>query len=155
MTTTESMTKESVAVALTMAEGASLPSYGTVEAAGADVRALVVEEVVIHPGKRALIPTGLRAAIPAGYEIQVRPRSGLAYKNGITVLNTPGTIDSDYRGEIGVILMNHGSEPFTVTNGMRIAQLVLAPVIRADFFTVQSLDDTERGNGGFGHTGSH
>lgn len=149
------MTIEGVAVGIKSEEGAMMPTYGSAEAAGADVRAHIASDVVIASGQRALIPTGLKAAIPVGYEIQVRPRSGLAYKNGITVLNTPGTIDSDYRGEIGVILMNHGAESFTVTPGMRIAQLVLAPVVRAEFFAVDDLDATERGAGGFGHTGSH
>ena len=122
-------------------------------AAGADARACLKEDIVIAPGDSALIPTGLKVAIPEGYEIQVRPRSGLALKNKITVLNTPGTVDADYRGEIGVILINHGPEPFRVTPGMRIAQLVLSEVVRAHFSIEESLTATARGEGGFGHTG--
>lgn len=135
-------------------EGAQLPTYGSEEAAGADVRAHISEDIVILPGERKLIPTGLRFAIPEGYEIQVRPRSGLALKEGITVLNSPGTIDSDYRGELGVILIHHGSTPFTVTSQMRIAQVVLAPICRAKFSLKEGLVTTERGEGGFGHTGT-
>ncbi len=131
-----------------------IPTYGTVGAAGADVRARLDADVVIAPMKRALIPTGLRFEIPPGYEIQVRPRSGLAAKNGITVLNTPGTIDSDYRGEVAVILINLGDEPFTVTPGMRIAQIVFAPVVQAEFVRQDALAATGRGAGGFGHTGT-
>jgi dUTP pyrophosphatase len=138
-----------------LAEGAELPSYASDLAAGADVRAFLKQEVVIQPGESALIPTGLKVAIPEGFEIQVRPRSGLAFKNKVTVLNTPGTIDADYRGEIGVILINHGKDPFTVTNGMRIAQLVVAPVVQACFMVQDSLLATARGEGGFGHTGVH
>jgi dUTP pyrophosphatase len=132
-----------------------LPTYATQDAAGADVKACLKEQVVIQPGESALIPTGLRFAIPTGYEIQVRPRSGLAFKSQITVLNTPGTIDADYRGEIGVILINHGKTPFIVTPGMRIAQIVLAKVERANFCLEASLVSTSRGEGGFGHTGTH
>lgn len=132
-----------------------LPQYATVEAAGADIKAAVKEPVVLMPGKSALIPTGLRLAIPSGYEIQIRPRSGLALKNQITVLNTPGTIDSDYRGEIGIILINHGQDPFTIAPGMRIAQCVLAPVVKAKFVIGHELSATARGRGGFGHTGLH
>lgn len=131
-----------------------IPTYSTEGAAGADVRANVKEPVVIEPGSTALIPTGLKMAIPMGYEIQVRPRSGLAAKHAVTVLNTPGTIDADYRGEIGVILINHGKTAFTVTPNMRIAQLVLASVCQA-VFTVDELTATNRGVGGFGHTGVH
>lgn len=131
-----------------------LPSYMTDEAAGADVCAYLSESLPLLPGTSALIPTGLRMAIPSGYEIQVRPRSGLALNNQVTVLNTPGTIDSDYRGEIKILLINHGKEPFIVKPGMRIAQLVLAPVVRAQFRCCASLTmDTKRGVGGFGHTG--
>lgn len=133
----------------------NIPSYGTEHAAGADVRALLREDVTLAPGCAKLIPTGLHFAIPEGYEIQVRPRSGLALKYGITVLNTPGTIDSDYRGELGVILINHGKEPFTISNGMRIAQIIVAPVIRANFFITENLNETARGTCGFGSTGSH
>jgi len=136
-----------------LSEGAELPSYGSDLAAGADARACLKEDIVIAPGDSALIPTGLKVAIPEGYEIQVRPRSGLAFKNKITVLNTPGTIDADYRGEIGVILINHGREPFRVTPGMRIAQLVLSEVVQAHFSIEELLTATARGEGGFGHTG--
>lgn len=136
-------------------EEANLPTYASMGAAGADVRAHLKDDLVIPPGTSALIPTGVRFAIPDGYEIQVRPRSGLALKNQITVLNTPGTIDSDYRGEIGVILMNHGKEEFVVRPGMRIAQIILAPVVRANFIVSSNLALTERGQGGFGHTGVH
>ncbi|MGD0664501.1 MAG: dUTP diphosphatase [Rhabdochlamydiaceae bacterium] len=136
-----------------LSEGAELPSYGSDLAAGADARACLKEDIVIAPGDSALIPTGLKVAIPEGYEIQVRPRSGLALKNKITVLNTPGTVDADYRGEIGVILINHGREPFRVTPGMRIAQLVLSEVVQAHFSIEESLTSTARGEGGFGHTG--
>ncbi|SDC49432.1 dUTP diphosphatase [Ruegeria marina] len=132
-----------------------LPSYETQGSAGADVRANLADRgsVVLAPGARALIPTGLRVEIPAGYEIQVRPRSGLALKHGITLPNAPGTIDSDYRGPLGVILLNAGTEPFTVHHGERIAQLVVAPVIRAVFELTETLEETARGAGGFGSTG--
>lgn len=133
--------------------GVTLPAYKTLGAAGADVCARVDSPVVIKRGERAVIPTGLYFAIPQGYEIQVRPRSGLAAKNGVTVLNTPGTIDSDYRGELKVILINLGGEDFTVNNGERIAQIIAAPVIQAKFTVVDALDETERGAGGFGSTG--
>lgn len=145
---------DEVEVATVVLQEGSIPTYGTKLAAGADVRAHVSEEIVIAPGATALISTGLAFAIPEGYEIQVRPRSGLALKHGITVLNTPGTIDSDYRGEVKVILINHGKDPFTVTPQMRIAQLVLAPVCKALFIQEVALAATERGAGGFGHTGS-
>jgi dUTP pyrophosphatase len=134
-------------------QGATSPLYASLGASGADVTALLEAPLTILPKKSALIPTGISVEIPKGYEIQVRPRSGLALKHQITVLNTPGTIDSDYRGEIGVILMNHGEEPFIVTPGMRIAQLVLAAVVMADFVTAEELVTTSRGSGGFGHTG--
>jgi len=138
----------------TLAENPELiPTYATDEAAGADLRANLASPVTIAPGKTALIPTGLRFAIPPGYEIQVRPRSGLALKSGITVLNTPGTIDSDYRGEVGVILINHSTVDFTVQPGMRIAQAILAPVLRVRFVMREALIETGRGSGGFGHTG--
>lgn len=139
----------------TVEEEGLLPTYGSEEAAGADVRAHISQDMILQPGETKLIPTGLRFAIPQGYEIQVRPRSGLALKHGVTVLNSPGTIDSDYRGAVGVILINHGEEPFTVTPRMRIAQIVLAPVCRADFAMAETLVATERGEGGFGHTGTH
>jgi dUTP pyrophosphatase len=131
------------------------PVYASALAAGADVKACISEQILIEPGASALIPTGLRMAIPAGFEIQVRPRSGLALKNQITVLNTPGTIDADYRGEICVILINHGKNVFAVTPGMRIAQIVLARVERGNFKLEESLVSTSRGEGGFGHTGTH
>ena len=134
-------------------EGVKIPEYKTVGSAGADVRAYLESPVVLKPGKRALIPTGLFFAIPEGYEIQVRPRSGLAAKNGVTVLNTPGTIDSDYRGEVKVILINLGNEDFEVKNGDRIAQIVVAPVTTGVFEQITQLDETERGSGGFGSTG--
>jgi dUTP pyrophosphatase len=134
-------------------EGAIIPEYKTFGAAGADVCAFLSEPVVIKSGEFAMIPTGLSFAIPEGYEIQVRPRSGLAAKNGVTVLNTPGTIDSDYRGEVKVILINHGKDAFTVNNGDRIAQLIVAPVTQGIFEKTDELDSTERGEGGFGSTG--
>ena len=136
-------------------EGLQLPAYETIGSAGMDVRAAVTEEdpIMLQPGERAMIPTGLSVAIPQGYEIQVRPRSGLAAKHGLTCLNTPGTIDSDYRGEIKVILINLGQEAFTIQRGERIAQLVLAPVTQLAWEEVDSLDETERGAGGFGSTG--
>ena len=137
----------------TVASGAILPSYQTVGAAGADLCACLSEPVVLAPGQRAMVPTGLSFAIPSGYEIQVRPRSGLAAKNGITVLNSPGTIDSDYRGEVKVILINLGTENFTISHGDRIAQMVVAPVVQVQFQVVESLSATERGQGGFGSTG--
>ena len=132
-----------------------LPRYETAGAAGADVRANFPDRapMTLPAGGRALIPTGLAMAIPQGYEVQVRPRSGLALKHGIALVNSPGTIDSDYRGELGVILLNTGAEPFEVTHGMRIAQLVLAPVVQAIFEEVAQLDDTPRGASGFGSTG--
>lgn len=131
----------------------NVPTYASKEAAGADCRANLKEPLTILPGCSQLIPTGLKVEIPIGFEIQVRPRSGLALKNQITVLNTPGTIDSDYRGEIGIILINHGKENFIVTPGMRIAQLVVAKSYRARFVQVQTTSTTMRGSGGFGHTG--
>ena len=132
------------------------PVYGSTLAAGADVKAYITEDVLLLPGESALIPTGLKVEIPQGYEIQVRPRSGLAFKHQVTVLNSPGTIDADYRGEIGVILINHGKEPFRVTRGMRIGQIVLAAVLRASFSCQeQAFSMTARGEGGFGHTGTH
>ena len=135
--------------------GLDLPAYETAGSAGMDVRAAVPdrEPMVLAPGQRAMVPTGLSVAIPEGYEIQVRPRSGLAAKHGLTCLNTPGTIDSDYRGEIKVILINLGAEPFTIQRGERIAQLVLAPVTRLAWSQVDQLGETARGAGGFGSTG--
>lgn len=134
-------------------KGAVIPVYKTEGAAGADVCAFLDKPVIIEPGKFSMIPTGLFFEIPFGYEIQVRPRSGLAAKNGVTVLNTPGTIDSDYRGELKVILINLGNEPFTINNGERIAQIIVSPVTTADFILSDSLSDTERGEKGFGSTG--
>lgn len=136
-------------------KGAKLPVYKTEGAAGADICAFVSEPVTLSPGERGIIPTGLAFQIPAGYEIQIRPRSGLAAKNGITCLNTPGTIDSDYRGEIKVILINLGKESFTIQNGDRIAQIVVSPVTVGVFISVDGLDDSGRGTGGFGSTGVH
>lgn len=132
-------------------EGLELPAYATDGAAGMD--AVSAEDLTLAPGARHAVATGLAVAIPFGFEIQVRPRSGLALKHGITVPNTPGTIDSDYRGELKVILINHGTEPFEIRRGDRVAQLVLAPVTRASWLKVEELDDTARGEGGFGSTG--
>jgi dUTP pyrophosphatase len=134
-------------------EGLELPAYATEGAAGMDV--VSAEDVAIEPGARHAVATGLSVAIPPGYEIQVRPRSGLALKHGVSVPNTPGTIDSDYRGELKVILINHGAEPFAIARGDRVAQLVLAPVTRAAWEEVAELDATARGAGGFGSTGGH
>jgi dUTP pyrophosphatase len=130
-----------------------LPRYMTARASGMDLFANLDEEIVLMPGERRLIPTGIALSIPAGYEGQIRPRSGLALKNGITLVNTPGTIDGDYRGEVGVLLINLGQEPFRVRGGERIAQLVIAPVSRAELEWAEGLDDTLRSEGGFGHTG--
>ncbi|WP_424979349.1 dUTP diphosphatase [Leisingera sp. S232] len=132
-----------------------LPSYETAGAAGADVRANLPDrgQLVLQPGERKLVPTGLRIEIPAGYEVQIRPRSGLALKHGITLPNTPGTIDSDYRGPLGVILLNAGSDPFEIRHGDRIAQMVAAPVLQARFELADALTETGRGGGGFGSTG--
>jgi dUTP pyrophosphatase len=148
-----------VAIRLIYDEGADrgvpLPAYETPGAAGADLRANLPDrgEVELAPGARALIPTGLRIEIPDGYEVQVRPRSGLALKHGITLPNAPGTIDSDYRGPLGVIIMNAGSEAFTISHGDRIAQMVVAPVVQARFELAEELSETDRGAGGFGSTG--
>ncbi len=132
-----------------------LPSYESAGAAGADVRANLPDSasVTLQPGERALVPTGLRIEIPQGFEVQVRPRSGLALKHGITLPNTPGTIDSDYRGPLGVIVLNAGQQAFEITHGERIAQLIVAPVMQATFEAVETLSDTARGAGGFGSTG--
>lgn len=134
-------------------EDIGIPQKITDLASGFDLRAAVTERVTLQPGERVLVPTGFAMAMPDNLEAQVRPRSGLAYKKGITTLNAPGTIDADYRGEVGVILINHGTEPFIVERGDRIAQLVFQWVPRVQFVQVESLDDTERGSGGFGHTG--
>ena len=130
-----------------------LPAYATTGAAGMDIVAAVTEDLVLAPGGRSAVPTGLSMAVPAGHEVQVRPRSGLALRHGVTVANAPGTIDSDYRGEVKILLVNLGDAEFTVSRGMRIAQIVLAPVTRADPKLVEELDDTARGSGGFGSTG--
>ena len=138
------------------AAGLPLPAYQSAHAAGLDLLAAVPDNapLVLASGKHAMVPTGLAIALPDGFEAQIRPRSGLAAKHGVTVLNAPGTIDADYRGEIQVILINHGSEPFTIRRGERIAQMVIAPVVQVRLSTVDSLPDTSRGSGGFGSTGS-
>ena len=149
------MTKLAI-VRLPHSEGLDLPSYETADAAGMDLRAAVPEDepMILAPGERNLVPTGLVIEIPAGFEGQVRPRSGLAYKNGITCLNSPGTIDADYRGEVMVLLINHGSEDFVIERGTRVAQLVIAPVTRIDIVEASLASDTDRGTGGFGSTGT-
>lgn len=146
---------EEVDVLLQAPHEAGSPMYATEEAAGADLRAYLPAPIILQPGERRLVPTGLRIALPVGYELQIRPRSGLALKHGVTVLNTPGTVDSDYRGELQVLLIHLGLEPLTIEPGMRIAQAVLAPVVRARFLAVDELPETQRGSGGFGHTGAH
>jgi len=135
-------------------EGLPLPTYMSASAAGADVVAAVREPVVLAPGDRALIPAGFEMELPPGYEAQIRPRSGLALSAGVTLPNAPGTIDADYRGPVGIIMMNCGSEPFVVKRGDRIAQMVVAPVVQAEFRLVESLAATARGSGGFGSTGT-
>ncbi|OUI95788.1 deoxyuridine 5'-triphosphate nucleotidohydrolase [Acetobacter indonesiensis] len=139
---------------LAHAQDLSLPSYATAGAAGMDLIAAVKESLTLHPGGRTLVPTGLRIALPPGYELQVRPRSGLAFKNGIILPNSPGTIDEDYRGEVGVIMLNAGDQPFVITRGMRIAQAIVASVERVSWDECDELDETERGTGGFGSTGT-
>jgi dUTP pyrophosphatase len=136
-------------------QGLPLPSYQSAHAAGLDLLAAVAEDspMILAPGERALVPTGISVALPAGYEAQVRPRSGLASKHGVTVLNAPGTVDADYRGEIGVLLINHGDAPFAIRRGERIAQMVIASVLRAELVAITALSSTERGSGGFGSTG--
>jgi len=139
--------------------GVVLPQYATAGAAGADIRANLPDDIretglVLQPMERRVVPTGLRVAIPDGYEMQIRPRSGLALKHGITLPNTPGTIDSDYRGPLGVLLVNFGPEPYRIAHGDRIAQAIIAPVVQASFETVDRMDDTARGHGGFGSTGT-
>ena len=136
-------------------EGLALPTYQTAHAAGLDLLAAVPDHtpLILAPGRHALVPTGLTIALPAGYEAQVRPRSGLAAKHGVTVLNAPGTVDADYRGEIGVLLINHGDAPFTIRRGERIAQMVIAPVARAELVVATALPESGRGSGGFGSTG--
>ena len=136
-------------------EGLALPAYQSADAAGVDLLAALPQDapLVLAPGKHAMVPTGLAIALPSGFEAQVRPRSGLAAKHGVTVLNSPGTIDADYRGEISVILINHGEAPFAIRRGERIAQMVIAPVVQAQLVPVTSLSTTDRGSGGFGSTG--
>jgi dUTP pyrophosphatase len=133
--------------------GAELPRYMTAQAAGLDLHACIDEPLALEPGARALVPTGIAIELPEGYEAQVRPRSGLALRHGVTLLNAPGTIDADYRGEVMVLLVNHGSAPFPVARGDRVAQLVVAPVARAQLVAVEELSETARGGGGYGHTG--
>jgi dUTP pyrophosphatase len=142
---------------LTNGEGLPAPAYASAGAAGLDLYAALPagQKLVLEPGARDLIPTGVQIALPEGYEAQLRPRSGLAVEHGVTVLNAPGTIDSDYRGEVKALLVNHGGQPFEITRGMRIAQLVIAPVVRATLVDVGELDETARGEGGFGSTGLH
>jgi len=140
-------------VRLPQGDGLPLPAYQSEHAAGADLCAAVREQLTLLPGSRALVPTGFSIALPPGYEAQVRPRSGLAIRAGVTCLNSPGTIDSDYRGEVRVVLANFGNEPFVIRRGDRIAQIVVAPVVRADFEIVDDLPPTDRGGGGFGSTG--
>ena len=137
------------------AEGLALPAYQSADAAGLDLLAAVPETapITLDPGKHALVPTGLVIALPKGYEAQVRPRSGLAARHGITVLNAPGTVDADYRGEVSVLLINHGDAPFTIKRGERIAQMVIAPVVQMELVAVTALAATDRGSGGFGSTG--
>jgi dUTP pyrophosphatase len=151
------MTTKPLSISITRAESAkdlALPAYATEHSAGMDLLAAVTENVVLKTGERRLIPTGLSIALPDGYEAQIRPRSGLALKNGVSLVNSPGTIDADYRGEIGVIVINHGAEPFTIERGMRIAQMVIAPYTRAQFSEVLELPTSDRGVGGFGSTGT-
>ncbi len=139
------------------ANGLEQPAYATPDSSGLDLRAALGEPLILEPGKRALIPTGLQMALPRGYEAQIRPRSGLAFRHGITMLNTPGTIDADYRGEVKVLAVNLGEEPYEIRHGDRIAQMVISPVTKAEVMSVNNLPDpdTHRGDGGFGSTGSH
>ena len=147
------MKENDITVKVVNKSGNELPQYSTPDSAGMDLRASLSEPVTLAPMQRALIPTGIYIALPKGYECQIRPRSGLALKHGVTVLNSPGTIDADYRGEIGIILINLSNEPFVVNNGERIAQMVIKEYVKAELVQVDVLDDTERGAGGFGHTG--
>jgi dUTP pyrophosphatase len=142
-----------IAVKIKRLRHGSLPCYMTEHAAGVDLRAALDAALTLQPGERALVPTGIALEIPPGYEAQVRPRSGLALKHGIALVNSPGTIDADYRGEIGVILINHGCEPFMLADGERIAQLIFAKFERVEFVEVEQLGESARGTGGFGHTG--
>ncbi len=132
----------------------ALPSYETAEAAGMDLRAAIDAPIILASGARTLVPTGLIIELPVNHEGQIRPRSGLAYKHGITVLNSPGTIDSDYRGEVKILLINHGHEPFEITRGMRVAQMIVAPVVQVQIVEVKNLSDTDRGTAGYGSTGT-
>ena len=147
------MTAPEVEVPVSLSSGGRPPRYASRDSAGADLTAALAEPLRVEPGGRALVPTGLRVAVPAGYEAQVRPRSGLALRSGITVLNSPGTIDADYRGEVKIIIINHSTEAFLVEPGDRIAQMVICPVTRARFVEMTSLDESARGEGGFGSTG--
>ncbi|MGA8163744.1 MAG: dUTP diphosphatase [Waddliaceae bacterium] len=147
--------REYLEVPIQIEDEQNIPAYRSEKASGADIRAHLKENLILPSGQSVLVPTGLRVAIPEGYEMQIRPRSGLARDYQITVINSPGTIDADYRGEIKIILINHGQDNFLITPGMRIAQLVLAPVVQAKFFSVNTLIGTLRGSGGFGHTGLH
>jgi dUTP pyrophosphatase len=147
---------EKIEVRIARREGCEdipLPQYMSEHASGMDVCAAVEEDIVLMPGERKLIPTGFSIAVPAGYEAQIRPRSGLAVEHGISMVNTPGTIDADYRGEVRIILINHGTEPFSIVRGMRIAQMVIQKVTRCDLVEVDELEETARNEGGFGHTG--
>ena len=144
---------ESLEVRIARKDGAALPAYATDASSGVDLCAFIEEPIVLKPFERSLVPTGIFIGIPEGYEAEVRPRSGIAIKYGVTVLNTPGTIDADYRGEVKVILINLGAEPFTINNGDRIAQMVFKSVARVDWKIVESLSETARGEGGFGSTG--
>ena len=148
------MAKEIIEIiTLPHGEGIALPSYKTDGAAGMDIRAAIDKDLIIAPGQRVAVPTGFEFGIPDGFEVQIRPRSGLAYKHGLTVINAPGTIDSDYRGEVKVLLINLGTDDIVIKRGMRIAQMVIAPVTRADFKSVETLSETKRDKGGFGSTG--
>lgn len=142
-------------VSILVSDESYLPTYASEKAAGADIRAAILEDISLNPGESRLIPTGIFLEIPTGYEVQIRPRSGLALKHGVTIVNSPGTIDADYRGEVGVILINHGKAPFLITPKMRIAQMVLAPVFQAVFRQKEELTSTARGALGFGHSGTH
>jgi dUTP pyrophosphatase len=145
---------ENLKIRVINTSGNPLPEYATASSAGMDIRAMLGEPVVLMPGQRTLVPTGLKVEIPDGYEMQLRPRSGLALRSGITLVNTPGTIDADYRGEIGVILINLSQEPFTINPGERICQAVVAPVVHIQWEEASDLTESERGAGGFGHSGT-
>lgn len=148
------MTITTAVVKLPHARDLPLPHYATRESAGCDLLAAIDNEITLKPGQRQLVPTGLKMMLPEGFEAQVRPRSGLALKHGITVLNTPGTVDADYRGEVGVVLINLGQEDFVITRGMRIAQMIISPVTQTHWQEVPELNETTRGEGGFGSTGT-